>query len=480
MLNIHHPAPNLFDEMWHANGTIRPEYDAFYSWLKGIPAADYQLARDQADALFRRFGITFAVYGDEAGKERLIPFDLIPRILSQGTWQKLSAGITQRVKALNAFLWDIYHERHILRDGLLPADKILGHAAYRPEMCGVDVPNGVYAHIAGIDLIRNNDGEFYVLEDNLRTPSGVSYMLENRKMMMRLFPHLFNSQAIAPVEQYPNLLLQTLREASFKQEGNSSIAVLTPGHHNSAYFEHAFLAQQMGVELVEGVDLFVKRGKVYMRTTAGSKPVDVIYRRIDDDYLDPLCFRHDSMLGVPGLMQAYREGNVSIVNAVGTGVADDKSIYPFVPEMIRYYLNEEPLLQNVPTWHLSNPQDLGFVLDNLADLVVKEAQGSGGYGMLIGPTASKNEIESYRGRILSDPAAFIAQPTLSLSTCPNVINNTLSSRHIDLRPFVLSGKETRLVAGGLTRVALEEGSLVVNSSQGGGTKDTWILEDKLC
>jgi uncharacterized circularly permuted ATP-grasp superfamily protein len=386
-------------------------------------------------------------------------------------------GLKQRVRALNAFLHDIYHDQEIIKAGVISAHHVLDNVLYWREMQGVDLPNQVYAHIAGIDLVRVAENDFYVLEDNLRTPSGVSYMLENRNTMMRLFPELFAGHAVEPVEHYPQMLLETLREAAPTHVSDPVIVVMTPGAYNSAYFEHAFLASQMGVELVEGQDLFVHQRKVYMYTTDGPQQVHVIYRRVDDDFLDPLAFRPDSTLGVPGLLDAYCSGNVALANGVGTGVADDKSTYLYVPEMIRFYLGEAPLLSNVPTWRLSEPDDLNHVLAHLPELVVKEVQGSGGYGMLVGPTSSRAEIEAYRLRILAEPANFIAQPTLALSACPTLVESGVAPRHVDLRPFVLSGKEIRLVPGGLTRVALGEGSLVVNSSQGGGTKDTWVLED---
>ena len=467
----------IFDEMYAAPDQVRPHYARYRDWLDRLPAEEMVRKRQEADLLFRRVGITFAVYGDEAGAERLIPFDTIPRVIPAQEWAFLKRGLTQRVQALNAFLHDIYHGQDILKAGVIPADVILGNAEFQPLMTGITLPHHVYAHIAGIDLVRHHDGAYYVLEDNLRTPSGVSYMLENRKMSMRLFPELFASHAVAPVDHYPALLLQTLRAAAPEGVSDPTVVLLTPGRYNSAYFEHAFLAQQMGVELVEGADLQVRDGQVWMRTTAGPRRVDVIYRRIDDAYLDPLAFRPESVLGVPGLLSVYRAGRVAITNAVGTGVADDKSIYPYVPDMIRFYCGEEPLLQNVPTWLLRREEDLKYVLDHLPELVVKEAQGSGGYGMLIGPTSSKAEIEAYRQRILANPSAFIAQPTLSLSTCPTFVDSGVAPRHLDLRPFVLSGKEVVIVPGGLTRVALKAGSLVVNSSQGGGTKDTWILRD---
>ena len=464
-----------YDEM-HGSDGVRPHYRTFANWLKQTPAEKLQRKRAEADALFHRVGITFAVYGEESGTERLIPFDIVPRIIPAGEWQQLAAGLKQRVRALNAFIKDIYHDQEILRAGKLPADEILNNAQFRPEMKGVSVPNDIYAHIAGVDIVRAGKGEFYVLEDNLRVPSGVSYMIEDRKMMMRLFPELFAQYAVAPVEHYPDLLLDNLRSVAPAGVNDPVVVVLTPGSYNSAYFEHAFIAQQMGVELVEGADLFVRDNYVYMRTTRGPQRVDVIYRRIDDDFLDPRAFRPDSQLGVPGLLDAYRAGRVNVTNAIGTGVADDKSIYPYVPDMVRFYLGEEPLLNNVPTYVLRREEDLKYTLDHLSELVVKEVHGAGGYGMLIGPASTKAQIEAFRARIIAAPQKYIAQPTLSLSACPTFVENGIAPRHIDLRPFVLSGRDVTLVPGGLTRVALTEGSLVVNSSQGGGTKDTWVLE----
>jgi uncharacterized circularly permuted ATP-grasp superfamily protein len=464
------------NEMYASDGSVRAHYAGFANWLQVTPPEKIAQNRAAADLMFHRVGITFAVYGEATGAERLIPFDIVPHIIPGAQWQKLAAGLTQRITALNAFLHDIYHAQNILNAGIIPREKVLGNSQFRPEMMGVNVPGGIYAHIAGIDLVKDSDGEYYVLEDNLRTPSGVSYLLENRKMMMRLFPELFATQTIRPVDHYPNMLLETLRNAAPPGVHDPTVVLMTPGNFNSAYFEHAFLAQQMGIELVEGVDLFVKDSTVFMRTTQGPKRVDVIYRRIDDDFIDPLAFRADSMLGVPGLMQAYRAGRVSLANAVGTGVADDKSIYPYVPEMIRFYLGETPILNNVKTYNLTVPAELDYVLAHMHELVIKEAQGSGGYGMLIGPMASKDEQVRYRQRVLDAPERFIAQPTLSLSTCPTFVENGLAPRHIDLRPFILSGKSVNFVPGGLTRVALREGSLVVNSSQGGGVKDTWILD----
>ena len=464
-----------YDEMRLAGGLARAHYQPLEQWLASMPPERVEEKRREADLLFHRVGITFAVYGDQAGAERLIPFDTIPRIIPMNEWEMLARGLRQRVDALNRFLHDIYHEQKILRAGVIPAEQVLTNEAYQVSMIGLELPNHVYSHIAGIDLIRHEDGSYYVLEDNLRTPSGVSYMLENRKMMMRLFPELFARQPVQPVEHYPGLLLRTLRDAAPRQLREPTVVVLTPGQYNSAYFEHAFLAQQMGVELVEGQDLFVKDDCVYMRTTDGARRVDVIYRRIDDTFLDPLAFRSDSMLGVPGLFSAYRQGNVNICNAVGTGVADDKSIYPFVPEMIRFYLGEEPILKNVQTWQCRKPDELEHVLAHLDQLVVKEVHGAGGYGMLVGPTSSREEIENFRARLIAHPDNYIAQPTLALSTCPTFVGQGVAPRHVDLRPYVLSGRKTTIIPGGLTRVALKEGSLVVNSSQGGGTKDTWVL-----
>jgi uncharacterized circularly permuted ATP-grasp superfamily protein len=470
--------PALYNEMHDADGTVRPHYAPYASWLADKLPEDMLQKQLEADTLYTRLGITFAVYGDETGVERSIPFDIIPRILRPDAWRIICDGTCQRVRALNAFLKDIYHGQAIIKAGRMPAQHVLGNSLYRREMLGVDVPGDVYIHIAGIDIVATGADEFFVLEDNLRTPSGVSYMLENRKMMMRLFPELFSRMAVAPIDHYPDVLLDNLRALAPAGVMNPTVTVLTPGPHNSAYFEHAFLAQQMGVELVEGQDLFVADGVVYMRTTRGPQRVDVIYRRVDDDFLDPLAFRADSVLGVAGLFAAYRAGNVTLANAIGTGVADDKSIYTYVPEMIRFYLDEEPILSNVPTYQLAKPGDLSYVLDHLDELVVKEVQGSGGYGMLVGPAATRREIAAYRERILADPAAFIAQPTLALSTCPTFCDSGIAPRHVDFRPYVLSGKKVTLVPGGLTRVALREGSLVVNSSQGGGTKDTWVLEEQ--
>ncbi len=480
-----------FDEMYSRlpapgnAGEVRKHYEAYAHWLTTQDPQTMAARREEAEMIFRRVGITFAVYGDKdedgSGTERLIPFDLIPRVIAAQEWKSMETGLVQRVTALNRFIHDVYHDQDILNAGVIPREQIENNAQFRPEMVGVDVPNHIYSHISGIDIVRAPDsagnGEYYVLEDNLRVPSGVSYMLEDRKMMMRLFPELFSQHRVAPVAHYPDLLLETLRASSPATTAEPTVVVLTPGMYNSAYFEHAFLAQQMGVELVEGQDLFVKDKFVYMHTTRGPKRVDVIYRRVDDDFLDPNVFRPTSTLGCAGLMEAYKAGHVAICNAVGTGVADDKSIYPYVPDMIKFYLGEEPILKNVPTFQCRKPDDLQYTLANLKDLVVKEVHGAGGYGMLVGPASTKEEIERFRGALLANPEGYIAQPTLSLSSCPTFVDSGIAPRHIDLRPFVLSGRTVQMVPGGLTRVALKEGSLVVNSSQGGGTKDTWILQN---
>jgi uncharacterized circularly permuted ATP-grasp superfamily protein len=470
------PPPTFYDEMRGLEGQVLPHYQHYAQWAERLSPEFILQKRREADVMFRRVGITFAVYGDESGTERLIPFDIIPRIIPQTDWRKLEDGLRQRVKALNLFLRDIYHEQAILKEGIIPPRKVLENAQYRGVMQGLKVPGDTYAHITGVDIVRAGHGEFYVLEDNMRVPSGVSYMLEDRKMMMRLFPDLFAQNEVAPVDHYPDLLLDTLRQVAPAGVTDPTVVLLTPGSFNSAYFEHTFLAQQMGVELVEGQDLLVKDETVYMRTTRGPKRVDVIYRRVDDDFLDPQIFRPDSLLGVPGLFSAYRAGRVTLANAIGTGVADDKSMYPHVPEMIEFYLGEKPILNNVQTWQLRRREDLQYVLEHLHELVVKEVHGSGGYGMLVGPASTMAQRAEFRERIIANPEKYIAQPTLALSTCPTFVETGIAPRHVDLRPFVLSGKEIRLVPGGLTRVALEEGSLVVNSSQGGGTKDTWILE----
>jgi uncharacterized circularly permuted ATP-grasp superfamily protein len=469
------PALQAFDEM-RDHGGVRSPYRAVHDWLAKTPVQDLAKLSREAELLFRRLGITFAVYGEGGDPERLIPFDVVPRIIAASEWRTLSAGLAQRVRALNAFLADVYGARAILRAGRIPEQVVIASPSFCAQAVGVLPPGGVYAHVAGIDVVRVGPSEFYVLEDNCRTPSGVSYMLENREAMLRLLPDLITSHRIAPVSSYPEELFETLRCAAPRGASDPSVVVLTPGSFNSAYYEHAFLADEMGVELVEAPDLYVDGEHVMMRTTRGPRRVDVIYRRVDDDFLDPLVFRADSVLGVPGLYAAYRAGRVALANAIGNGIADDKSVYPFVPEMIRFYLGEEPLLANVPTFRCAERDALGYVLAHLPELVVKETRGSGGHGMLIGPTATRAQLEEFAVRLRASPADYIAQPTLALSTCPTLVASGVAPRHVDLRPFVLTGREVRIVPGGLTRVALREGSLVVNSSQGGGTKDTWVLE----
>ena len=461
------------------SGEVRPAYQAFRKWLDSQP--DMRVARksEQAENFFRKIGITFNVYGEEAADERLIPFDVVPRVLSGKEWRKLSKGIEQRVRAINAFLYDIYHRQEILRAGRVPESLIANNAAFLPKMMGFDPPGGIYTHIIGTDIVRTGPDEFYVLEDNARTPSGVSYMLENRETMLQMFPELFSKIKVKPVSDYPKNLRRSLMACAPRTcSGKPTIAVLTPGIYNSAYFEHSFLADQMGAELVEGHDLRVVDGHIAMRTTQGYKVVDVIYRRIDDDFLDPLTFNPESMLGVPGIMDVYRAGNITIANAPGAGIADDKAIYSYMPDIVEFYTGEKPILRNVETWRCGEPESLKYVLDNLAELVVKEVHGSGGYGMLIGPAASKKELREFRAKLEANPQGYIAQPTLSLSTVPILTRQGLAPRHVDLRPYVLvSPDKIDLVPGGLTRVALKQGSLVVNSSQGGGTKDTWVLDD---
>jgi uncharacterized circularly permuted ATP-grasp superfamily protein len=466
-----------FNEMFQ-DGDVRAPYTRLEGWTRDMPA-DLRLAKQaEAEALFRRIGITFAVYGEGGDPDRLIPFDMFPRVFTANEWAKLERGIKQRARALNAFLVDVYGRGEIVRAGRIPAGLVYQNAAYERAVAGFVPPKGVYSHIVGIDIVRTGPTDFYVLEDNCRTPSGVSYMLESREMMMRMFPDLFRENRIEPVDNYHEILRRTLASvAPTKCDRDPTIVIMTPGHFNSAYYEHSFLADLMGVELVEGQDLFVDGEYVYMRTTEGPKRVDVIYRRIDDAYIDPLCFRADSMLGIPGLMDVYRSGGVSICSAPGAGVADDKAVYTYVPEMIRFYLGEEPILNNVPTWKCAGADDLGYVLSNLGELVVKEVHGSGGYGMLVGPKSTKLQIEQFRALILANPGNYIAQPTLALSTTPTFVDQGIAPRHVDLRPYCLVGERIELVPGGLTRVALTEGSLVVNSSQGGGVKDTWVLAE---
>ncbi|WP_273688085.1 circularly permuted type 2 ATP-grasp protein [Ketogulonicigenium vulgare] len=468
-----------FDEMWGTSRELRTPYATFQQWFEGESLARLRKKQREAEDVFRLTGITFNVYGQQEAAERLIPFDIIPRIISGREWTRLSRGIEQRVRAINAFLHDIYHRQEIVRAGRLPAEMIAKNAAFLPQMIGVKPAGGVYTHIVGVDLVRTGEDEFYVLEDNARTPSGVSYMLENRETMLHMFPELFTKHRVQSVSNYPKNLHRSLAaSAPAACDGNPVVAVLTPGIFNSAYYEHSFLADKMGVELVEGHDLRVIDGRVAMRTTQGYKAIDVLYRRVDDEYLDPLNFNPDSALGVPGIMDVYRAGGITIANAPGTGIADDKAIYSYMPDIVQFYTGEKPILQNVPTWRCSDPQSLTYVLENLADLVVKEVHGSGGYGMLVGPTASKKEIAAFRDKLKAKPSNYIAQPTLALSSVPIFTNAGLAPRHVDLRPYVLVSPEgVKITPGGLTRVALKKGSLVVNSSQGGGTKDTWVLED---
>jgi uncharacterized circularly permuted ATP-grasp superfamily protein len=471
--------PPFFDELHRPDGVARAPYAAYDAWFGGEDIARLRRKAGDAERFFRRTGITFAVYGEAEADERLIPFDIVPRILSAGEWSRLTRGIEQRVRAINAFLYDIYHRQEILRAGRLPVDLIAKNDAFLPQMIGVAPPGNVYTHIVGVDLVRTGEDSFYVLEDNARTPSGVSYMLENRETMLQMFPELFTQIRVQPVQDYPTRLARSL--AACAPPGASdrpTIGILTPGIHNSAYFEHAFLADNAGAELVEGHDLRVVDGRLAMRTTRGYKPVDVLYRRVDDDFLDPLTFNPESVLGVPGLMDVYRAGGLTLANAPGTGIADDKAIYSYMPEIVEFYTGEKALLENVPTWRCSEPDSLAYVLDHLDELVVKEVHGSGGYGMLVGPAASRKELAAFRAKLEARPGNYIAQPTLALSTVPILTQKGLAPRHVDLRPFVLvSPKGCDITPGGLTRVALKKGSLVVNSSQGGGTKDTWVLEE---
>jgi uncharacterized circularly permuted ATP-grasp superfamily protein len=467
-----------FDEMRKPDGAIRAGYEQVARWLEATPPDVLANRKAEAELFFRRIGITFNVYGDAQGTERLIPFDIIPRVLAANEWDLLVKGLEQRVNALNAFIGDVYNSREIIRAGVVPEDLVLRNPAFQPEMTRVEPPGGIYVHIAGIDVVRVDAETFYVLEDNARTPSGVSYMLENREAMMRLLPELFGQLRIAPIDNYPDNLLKTLRSVAPRAASSDpNVVLLTPGPFNSAYYEHSFLADKMGVELVEGRDLFVRENIVYMRTTQGPQRVDVIYRRVDDEFLDPMAFNPASVLGVPGLLSAYKAGNVTISNAVGTGVCDDKAIYSYMPEIVKFYGGAEPILMNVPTWRCREPDALNHVLANLKDLVVKEVDGSGGYGMLVGPHATTQQLAEFGAKLKARPDNFIAQPTLALSTVPCYVDGGIAPRHVDLRPYVLSGADrVRIVPGGLTRVALKNGSLVVNSSQGGGTKDTWVVD----
>lgn len=464
------------DEMFASDGSVRPHYETLIQRINEMGFDDFQRKVALAENSYLSQGITFTVYSGDEGTERIFPFDLIPRIIPADEWDHIERGLVQRLTALNLFLHDIYHDQRILKEKVIPAEIVLSAKHFRPEFMGFDVPGNIYIHVCGTDLIRDENGQYLVLEDNGRCPSGVSYVLENRQAMKRVFPRLFERYAVRPVDRYPQELLSVLRHIAPGRNPDPTIAVLTPGIYNSAYFEHSFLAREMGIEIVVGADLVVNNSRVYMKTTHGLKQVDVIYRRIDDDFLDPTVFRKDSVLGVPGLVEAYRAGNVSLANSIGTGVADDKVTYYYVPRMIEFYLGEKPILPNVQTFLTGEEDDRKYVLEHLGELVVKSANESGGYGMLIGPHASKEEIEKFRRAIIADPRGYVAQPVISLSRSPSFCDGAIEGRHIDLRPYVLCGEKISIVPGGLTRVALRKGSLVVNSSQGGGSKDTWVLD----
>jgi uncharacterized circularly permuted ATP-grasp superfamily protein len=466
---------DFFDEMFSAEGQVRPHYAALYERFQRLDQEEFDQRRMAVDAAFLRQGITFTVYSDEQGTERIFPFDLMPRIIPSAEWNMIESGLIQRMKALNLFLKDIYTDQRILKEKVIPAEDVLSAKHYRPEMVGVPVPKDIYIHICGSDMVRDREGTYFVLEDNGRCPSGVSYLLENRVAMKRAFPHLFSSVGVRPVDHYTQDLLTVLQYIAPPSNKAPTVVLLTPGIYNSAYFEHSFLARQMGIQIVEGQDLVVQDKKVYMRTTKGLEQVDTIYRRLDDDFLDPKVFRKDSILGVPGLVEAYRAGNVSLANAIGTGVADDKVVYKYVPDMIKYYLSEEPILANVPTYLASNPKECEYIITHLEKLVVKSANESGGYGMLVGPASTQKQRDEFKALILANPRNFIAQPTLNLSRHPSYVDGGFDGRHVDLRPYILCGEKITIVPGGLTRVALRKGSLVVNSSQGGGSKDTWVL-----
>ena len=467
----------FWDEMFEADGSVRPHYAPLARQLATLSQEDVARRQYGAELSFQARGITFAVNQGPEGVEKIMPFDLVPRLITADEWRRIERGLEQRVRALNLFLHDIYHQQRILTSGVIPPELVLGARGYRREFRGVDVPLNVYTHIVGSDLVRDGSGQFLVLEDNLRTPSGVSYLVENRRVLKRIWPQIFEDYEVRPVEGYPQDLLDVLRAIAPRQADDPTVVLLTPGVYNSAYFEHAFLAKAMGIEMVQGSDLFVDDGCVFMRTTRGRQRIDVIYRRVDDDFLDPLTFRSDSVLGVPGLVATCRLGGISLANAIGTGVADDKAIYAYVPRIIRFYLDEEPLIPNVETYLPTEPDDLRYILEHLDELVVKSVNESGGYGMLVGPHAPRSDRDDYRERILANPRGYIAQPTLDLSRHPCWVNDHFEGRHVDLRPFVLFGREVRVTPGGLTRVALRSGSLVVNSSQGGGGKDTWVLAD---
>jgi len=466
---------DFFDEMFVSNDQVRPHYAALFERFQNLDREEFDQRRSAVDAAFLRQGITFTVYSDEQGTERIFPFDLVPRIIPSAEWSKIEKGLTQRLLALNLFLKDIYSEQRIIKEKIVPLEDVVSAKHFRPEMMGFKAPRDIYIHVCGSDLVRDREGTYFVLEDNGRCPSGVSYLLENRVAMKRAFPNLFGSIGVRPVDHYTQDLLTILQYIAPQNGRVPTVVLLTPGIYNSAYFEHSFLARQMGIQIVEGQDLVVQDAKVFMRTTKGLQQVDTIYRRLDDDFLDPRVFRKDSILGVPGLVEAYRAGNVSLANAIGTGVADDKVIYKYVPDMIRFYLSEEPILANVPTYLASNPKEREYIIKNLDKLVVKSANESGGYGMLVGPASTGSQRADFKAKILENPRNFIAQPTLNLSRHPSYIDGKFEGRHVDLRPYILYGEKITIVPGGLTRVALRKGSLVVNSSQGGGSKDTWVL-----
>ena len=477
ILPAHYALDSFFDEMFDPAGAVRPHYQVLHQQLAALSAEGFNQRRREADIAFLYQGITFTVYFEQAGAERVFPFDLIPRLIPRAEWDRLERGLTQRATALNLFLGDIYHDQRILREGVIPPELVFGAKHFCREMLGLNVPRGIYAHIIGTDLVRDGSGEYLVLEDNLRSPSGVSYVIENRQALKRVFAPLFERYNVLPVEHYPQELLRTLQYVAPPEAVDPNVVLLTPGPYNSAYFEHAFLARHMGIEIVEGRDLVTHADKVYTRTTHGLEPVDVIYRRVDDDFLDPLAFRDDSLLGIAGLFNAYRAGNVTLVNAIGNGVADDKAVYAYVPDIIKFYLGEDPIINNVPTYLAARPSDRSYILANLDKLVVKSVNESGGYGMLVGPHATQAEREAFRVKIMADPRNYIAQPTLPLSRHPTYVDGELRGCHVDLRPYILFGEKVSVVPGGLTRVALRPGSLVVNSSQGGGSKDTWVLGD---
>jgi uncharacterized circularly permuted ATP-grasp superfamily protein len=466
----------VWDELFESAGIARSSFQAFYEALSQIPGDEYRRLQKEAEQALIRTGITFVVYGDKEGQEKIMPFDLLPRIVTSADWNRLEAGLVQRIQALNLFLDDVYHDQKIFKDKVVPAGLVLSATSFRKECVGLDPPKGIWIHVTGTDLIRDPAGEFLVLEDNLRCPSGVSYVLENRDLVKRAFPHLFGKLNIRPVDHYPDLLYDVL-EFLCPEVAEKRLGVLTPGVYNSAYFEHSFLARKMGVELLEGQDLVVEDDRVYIRTTKGFEPLHAIYRRIDDDFLDPRVFRPDSMIGVPGLFQAYKKGNVALANAPGTGVADDKAVYAYVPDIIKYYLGQDAILNNVPTYLCDREKELGYVLANLDKLVVKATNESGGYGMLMGHQATREQREQFALKIQANPRGYIAQPVVNLSQAPTWVDDHFEGRRVDLRPYVLYGKEIRVIPGGLTRVALKPGSLVVNSSQGGGSKDTWVIQD---